>query len=368
MLRPALAAALAAAFLTSAGRAQDVAGPLAPVARLCAALEELGGADPAPAFAQRALLLEPVVRATHDLGALAGALLSAEPGAADASLAAALGRWCAARYAAAVEDAGAPRFAPPALAEEQDGRARVTVALAGGEGAPLVALLGAAQGAWRVRDVLVDGASQAEALRARAPQAADAGALALWLDAQVARAAETATETIARLQDALANAMARGETLGYEGRRALLAPVLEDTHDLPLLARLVGKGFWDAIGPEQRERFARAFRDLTVATYAARFERSRGERFERTGERALRGGVQVQSRLVRPAGAPVAFDYLLRREGGRWRILNITVDGVSDLAVRRAEYESLFRQEGFDGLLARLQEQIRRQEQGGDGE
>jgi phospholipid transport system substrate-binding protein len=56
----------------------------------------------------------------------------------------------------------------------------------------------------------------------------------------------------------------------------------------------------------------------------------------------------------------VRFDYLLHRSEGRWTILNIVADGVSDLATKRAEYRSVLKARGLDGLIRKLRDQIAR--------
>jgi phospholipid transport system substrate-binding protein len=48
----------------------------------------------------------------------------------------------------------------------------------------------------------------------------------------------------------------------------------------------------------------------------------------------------------------------MRKIDGRWRIINIIADGVSDLALERAEYSSVIRRYGFNALLAKLKERI----------
>jgi phospholipid transport system substrate-binding protein len=62
---------------------------------------------------------------------------------------------------------------------------------------------------------------------------------------------------------------------------------------------------------------------------------------------------------VARAGQPDAtLEYLLEREAdGTWRIINIVADGVSDLALKRAEYQRLFASGGIEGLLAELERQ-----------
>ena len=53
--------------------------------------------------------------------------------------------------------------------------------------------------------------------------------------------------------------------------------------------------------------------------------------------------------------APIALNYLLHNRDGRWRIINIIADGVSDLALKRAEYQRVLEEQSFAGLLAHLE-------------
>jgi phospholipid transport system substrate-binding protein len=48
---------------------------------------------------------------------------------------------------------------------------------------------------------------------------------------------------------------------------------------------------------------------------------------------------------------------LLQQDETGWRIVNIIADGVSDLALKRAEYQRVFASGGLDGLLAELNAQ-----------
>ena len=66
----------------------------------------------------------------------------------------------------------------------------------------------------------------------------------------------------------------------------------------------------------------------------------------------------VESQLKSPGGNKVQFGYQMRKIDGRWRIINIIADGVSNLALERAEYSSIIRRYSFDALLAKLKERI----------
>jgi phospholipid transport system substrate-binding protein len=56
----------------------------------------------------------------------------------------------------------------------------------------------------------------------------------------------------------------------------------------------------------------------------------------------------------------VSLEYLLQPDGDDWRIINIVADGVSDLALKRAEYQRVFSSAGISGLIAELEQQTER--------
>lgn len=170
---------------------------------------------------------------------------------------------------------------------------------------------------------------------------------------------EESIVVVEQLQQALIEAMQAGDSLGFEERYAALAPVVDQTHDMPYIARLVLGRQWRQLDPSQQERFVTAFRNLSVATYASRFVAYADEQFV-VGEQIPqpRGGILVLGEMHRPGGQPLPFEYHLRQnaEGG-WRIVNIIVDGVSDLALKRAEYSGILADAGFSGLLQSLEQQ-----------
>ena len=55
------------------------------------------------------------------------------------------------------------------------------------------------------------------------------------------------------------------------------------------------------------------------------------------------------------------MEYLLQQEGAAgWRIINIVADGVSDLALKRAEYQRILSTGSIDTLITELEAQTER--------
>jgi len=167
---------------------------------------------------------------------------------------------------------------------------------------------------------------------------------------------ESPEAVVARLQAALIGAMKAAPHLTPAQRRARLAPVIRDTHDLPFIAHFALGRTWKSLSSGDRDRFVAAFSKMSIATYAERFDGYSGERFRILSSReAERGGEEVRTVLVKNDGATVSLDYLLRRRDGRWRIINVIAEGVSNLALKRAEYAGFVRRHNFDTLIAKME-------------
>jgi phospholipid transport system substrate-binding protein len=166
-----------------------------------------------------------------------------------------------------------------------------------------------------------------------------------------------ATEVVEKLHAALLSAMKEGHKIGYQGRFDQLAPVIKSSFDMPFISRTVLGKYWETLTNEQRSRFIEAFTQQSIATYAANFDSYSGERFEMIPEKKVDSGrILVQSQLIKSDGGRVQLDYLLHRTGSQWRIVNIIAEGVSDLALKRADYSAFLKNHGFEALLKKLSE------------
>jgi phospholipid transport system substrate-binding protein len=175
-----------------------------------------------------------------------------------------------------------------------------------------------------------------------------------------AEPAAQARATVEQLNAVCLDVMKNAQKLGYTGRYARLAPVLQKTFDFAAMARLSLGGRWKDLSPEQQARFVETFGKLSVATYAGRFVGYTGERFEILGEEAsTQDTLLVRTQVVIPEKEPVQLDYRLRAAAAGWRIIDVFFDGtVSELALRRSEYTAVLDRDGFDGLIAALHEKI----------
>lgn len=181
--------------------------------------------------------------------------------------------------------------------------------------------------------------------------------LAICAIGQPARAADP-QETIRGFYATLLDVMKNATKLGFRGREEKLAPAIDKTFDLPLMARLSIGPQWQSLPPADQQRLSAAFRQMTIATYANRFDGYSGERFEVLPQVAdANGGKLVQTKLVKSDGEVIPLNYLMRESGGTWKVIDVFLKGtVSELATRRSEFTSVLRREGSAGLLRLLEQ------------
>jgi len=170
-----------------------------------------------------------------------------------------------------------------------------------------------------------------------------------------------AIATVDNLHFALLDIMQNAQSLGYAGRRDRIAPVIYKSLDLPFITRFALGRYWSDLSAAERDAIVDVFTRWTVAHYAARFNGYSGEQFKVVSAEASRKGRELVRTVLKVSGDPadnVTLDYLLHETDGKWRVINVIANGVSDLSLKRADYGSVMKTQGLDELIAKLDEQI----------
>jgi len=168
-----------------------------------------------------------------------------------------------------------------------------------------------------------------------------------------------AKQTVEKLNTVLIDVMKNADRLGYQGRYKKLEPVVKEVFQFEAVAQIALGGHWKKLDQTQKLAFIGTLTDLSIATYAAQFNAYAGEKFQYgSSEETKADRVTVRYTMIVPNDKPIKFEYIVNQFGGRWQIINIIVDGISDLALKKAQYTSVIDREGFDSLLTKLSQKI----------
>ena len=119
---------------------------------------------------------------------------------------------------------------------------------------------------------------------------------------------------------------------------------------------------WRKATKEQQEKYLELFEELMIATYAHRFEGHSGETLNIVKTEVVnKVDALVFSKLSRTdAAKPLSVDWRIRASEGKYKIVDILVEGVSMAKTQRAEFASVMRKNDgdIDALLIELRQRL----------
>lgn len=142
-----------------------------------------------------------------------------------------------------------------------------------------------------------------------------------------------------------------------ESRLVRLNPEIASLFDIKTISRISLGRTWRTLEANDQDTFMELLEQLITTTYAARFDTFNGQIFRTISSQAARNGVVVKTEIERSNGERVQLDYYFRDA----QVYNVVADGVSDLSLRRADYNAIIKKEGFDSLLAHIENNIETQ-------
>jgi phospholipid transport system substrate-binding protein len=183
---------------------------------------------------------------------------------------------------------------------------------------------------------------------------------AAWL--APARAADTPKqeETPVQLIDRLSHeivALLANKDLAVKDKREKIQNLAYAHIDFETLSRLTLGKNWRGLTDAQKADFIKEFRTHLANTYRSMIDNYKDEQVSIVGNRKDGEDVTVVTKVVDPkSNEDFKVDYRLRRGTDEWRIIDITIEGVSLAANFRAQFQDILSNGGIDGLMKLLRE------------
>jgi len=166
-------------------------------------------------------------------------------------------------------------------------------------------------------------------------------------------------EPINQLHETLINIMVISDTTNFEERYTYLEPVINKNFDIALISKVILGRYWKSIDEEIKVRFINLFNRLTISTYISRFNSYDNQIFKNISiEQLKENRYLVKTEFVRLQKKPISFNYILQKNGKKWRIISVIANGINDLSLKRAEYAVIIKKDGIEVLIKKLEQKI----------
>ena len=147
-----------------------------------------------------------------------------------------------------------------------------------------------------------------------------------------------------------------------EERRDLLRKEIEPVFDFAEMAKRSLGPHWRGRTPEERKRFVALFQKVLENSYLGKIESYHGEKI-RYGREMVDGPyAEVKTLVITGKGQEIPVDYRMLEEGGKYRIYDVVIEGISLVANYRSQFNSILQNSSFGELMEKLRATVRDQQ------
>lgn len=137
-------------------------------------------------------------------------------------------------------------------------------------------------------------------------------------------------------------------------RRAAIRRIAEELFDFEETTRRCLGRHWQGRRPAERAEFVTLFADLLERTYIGRIEQYGGEAVVYAGETVDGNQATVRTRVGIKGAGEVPIDYRMHRRERRWRVYDVSIEGVSLVGNYRAQFNRIIQTSSYEDLVRRL--------------
>jgi phospholipid transport system substrate-binding protein len=142
-------------------------------------------------------------------------------------------------------------------------------------------------------------------------------------------------------------------------RRQAVRRLTDELIDWNEMGRRTLGAHWQTLPDGERTTFVSLFSELLNRAYLKNLDRYDGEKIVVTGDAMEGDRALVQARVVgRDGHGGMPLDFAMVRDGERWRVWDIRMQGTSMVGGYKAQFTRLLQSESYDTVMSRLRERV----------
>jgi phospholipid transport system substrate-binding protein len=137
-------------------------------------------------------------------------------------------------------------------------------------------------------------------------------------------------------------------------RRAALKSAIGGIFDYGEMAKRSLGVNWKGRSKAEQKEFVDLFATLLENSYAGKIESYQNEKILYDKETVDGEYAEVKSRVVTAKRDEYSLDYRLMKEGNRWMVYDVVIEGVSLVSNYRSQFSKIITSQGYGGLVKKL--------------
>lgn len=151
------------------------------------------------------------------------------------------------------------------------------------------------------------------------------------------------------------------ELLSKPGNDAKVSATLDEVLDYQTMAEASLGSEWAARTDAEKAQFSELLKQLVRRSYERNIKKTLNYNIEYIGETEKNAKIVVKTKAISKTdkrAEPVEIDYTLAKKNDKWRIQDITTDGVSLISSYRSQFTKIIRKDGFPTLITKMKDKI----------
>ena len=111
---------------------------------------------------------------------------------------------------------------------------------------------------------------------------------------------------------------------------------------------------WKELTPAQQKEFVDLFATLLENSYAGKIESYNNEKIVYLKEVVDGDYAEVKSRIITTKRDEFSLDYRLLRDGERWKVYDVVIEGVSLVSNYRSQFNKIIKAHGYPELVKKM--------------
>jgi len=120
---------------------------------------------------------------------------------------------------------------------------------------------------------------------------------------------------------------------------------------------------WRKRTPQEKEEFTNLFKELLKRTYSEKFDLYTGQEIIFDSEKAEEDYAFLKSKIIdKKKGETITVDFRLLKNGDRWLIYDISIEGISVLNNYRVQFDEIIASSSYEELVKKMKDKLKKEQ------